>query len=70
MNKGVICRRLGYLLEIYQMADEILLQKLQAKISKKYLLLDPMLIDEGKYNSKWKLRHNVIEDEFKAVIRT
>lgn len=70
IDKGVIYRRLGYLLEIYRIADEMLLQKLQEKISKKYLLLDPTLIDEGEYNSKWKLRLNIIEDEFKTVIRT
>jgi len=70
IDKGVIYRRLGFLLEIYQMANEKLLQKLQEKISKKHLLLDPTLIDEGDYNSKWKLRLNILEDEFKAVIRT
>ena len=70
IDKGIIFRRLGYLLEIYQMADENLLQKLQKKISKKCLLLDPTLIDEGEYNSKWKLRLNIMEDEFRAVIRT
>lgn len=70
IDKGIVYRRLGFLLEVYQMADDNFLQKLQEKISKKHLLLDPTLIDEGNYNSKWKLRLNVTEDELKSVIRT
>jgi predicted transcriptional regulator of viral defense system len=70
IDKGVIYRRLGFILETYQMADDFLLQKLQDKINKKHLLLDPTLIDEGHYNAKWKLRLNILEDELKTVIRT
>ncbi len=70
VNIGVVFRRLGFLLDVYQVAEESLLKKLKNKISKKYLLLDPCLIDEGRYDSRWHLRLNILEEEFKAVIRT
>ena len=48
--------------------DEI--DSLQQKLTASYLLLDPMLPDEGKFTARWRLRLNVTPDEFKAIIET
>ena len=70
LNIGVIYRRLGFLLETYEINAPNEIDMLQRKISKTYQLLDPTLPNEGKYNSKWRLRMNASTEEFLAVIRT
>ena len=70
LGVGAVYRRLGFLLETYEMDCVPEIKWLQSKISKTYLLLDPTLVDEGKYNSRWKLRLNVSKAELLSVVRT
>ena len=70
LDVGVVCQRLGYLLEVYKImcAKEIL--RLQRKMTKTYLLLDPTLPSEGKYDARWRLRLNVSKEELLSILRT
>lgn len=67
INVGSVYKRLGFLLELYGFEN---LEQLREKISGSYSLLDPTLENEGIYNSTWKLRLNVEENELKSIIRT
>lgn len=70
MDTSSVCGRLGFLLETYEIKNEILLDLLKEKINKSYALLDPNLTNEGNYLSKWKLRLNVSAEELKSIVRT
>jgi predicted transcriptional regulator of viral defense system len=70
MDIGAIYRRLGFILETYQIDCPNEIERLQEKLTKKHLLLDPGLLDEGTYQSRWRLRINIPKQEFLAVIRT
>jgi predicted transcriptional regulator of viral defense system len=69
-DSGVVYRRLGYLLEIYKLANDSELMILQKQLTASYQLLDPTQIDEGKYLAKWKIRLNISEAELLAIPRT
>lgn len=70
INKGIIYRRLGFLIELYKLDCPDFINLLQSKITQTYQLLDPGLLNEGKYNARWRLRLNVSEEELKAIVRT
>lgn len=70
LGVGAVYRRLGYLLEVYQMDCPLELERLQQRLTRSYSLLDPTLLHEGVYSSKWKLIINISEDEFQSIIRT
>ena len=67
LEVGAVSRRLGYLLERYGMAGESTLQPLRNKLSATYQRLDPVLPQEGKFLSRWRLRLNVSPEELDAV---
>jgi len=70
LGVGAVIRRLGYLLDLYQMAAPEDLDRLRSSLSATYAVLDPMLPVEGQYISTWRLRMNVAPDELEAVRRT
>jgi len=70
LGVGAVIRRLGYLLDLYQMAAPEDLDRLRSSLSATYAVLDPMLPVEGPYISSWRLRMNVAPDELEAVRRT
>ncbi len=70
LDVGIVYRRLGYLLEVYEIPCAREIVRLQRKVSKPYLLLDPTLPSEGKYSARWRLRLNVSKEELLSVIRT
>jgi predicted transcriptional regulator of viral defense system len=70
IDKGAIYRRLGFLLELYEIECPRAIERLQRKITTGYQLIDPNLLNEGKHNSRWRLRLNVTEQEFLSVVRT
>ncbi len=62
-NIGVT-KRLGYLLELMQKSDQkSFLKYAKSKVNKKYDLLDKESADEGMFNTQWRLRLNVPENE-------
>jgi predicted transcriptional regulator of viral defense system len=70
LDIGAVIRRLGFLMELYQIGPLELLEQLKSKLTATYHLLDPEIPDSGKYQSKWKLKLNVPEDELRSVVGT
>lgn len=67
---GAVIRRLGFLLETFQVASDSQVFSLQQRLTKSYALLDPVLPDEGRYLARWRLRLNMEPDELLALVRT
>ena len=70
LDIGALYRRLGYLLELFEMKETDQLELLRKKLTATYVLLDPMLPTEGKFTARWRLRLNVSPEEIKTIIRT
>ncbi|MDI6892288.1 MAG: type IV toxin-antitoxin system AbiEi family antitoxin [Actinomycetota bacterium] len=71
-GKKVVVKRLGFVLEIYQLGTAETTEQLQdfIKGSKSYALFDPSLPNEGKYLSRWRLKVNIEPEELKSIVRT
>ena len=67
LDVGAVVRRLGYLLELYGMADASVLEPLRSMLTATYQRLDPLLPAEGTYISRWRLQLNVMPEELDAV---
>jgi predicted transcriptional regulator of viral defense system len=67
LDVGSVTRRLGFLMELYQLGSDERLERLKLKLTATYHLLDPDVPAGGRYQSKWKLRLNVSEEELLAV---
>ena len=70
LDVGAVIRRLGFLLETFQIAGPGLLERLREALSPSYSLLDPVLPADGKFLARWRLRINVDPDEIAAAVRT
>ena len=67
LNVGVVIRRLGYLMELYQIGQPSQWEFLQTKLTATYLLLDPDLPNEGQHIVKWRLKLNIPQEELLAI---
>ena len=67
---GAVVRRLGFLLETYEIAAPPDLDRVRAGLTATYVRLDPVLPAEGKHLRRWRLRLNVDPQELRAVVRT
>jgi len=67
LNVGAVSRRLGYLLEHYEMASERELQPLSDQLTATYQRMDPLLPHEGTFISRWRLQLNVNSEELDTV---
>ena len=67
---GAVLRRLGFLLETYQMAGAPDLERLRSRLTATYVRLDPVLPPEGKRLRRWRLQVNVGPQELLAVVGT
>jgi len=67
---GAVVRRLGFLLETYEMAGTPDLNRLMTGLTATYVRLDPVLPAEGKRLRRWRLQLNVDPEELRAVVRT
>lgn len=67
LNIGAVYRRLGYLMDLYQIGDQIHRDYLKTKLTNTYQLFDPDLSREGHHIMKWRLRLNISEDELVAI---
>jgi len=63
-------KRLGFLLETYALGGPETVEALQARLNRRYALLDPTLPDAGPYRARWRLRINLDAEELKAIVRT
>lgn len=70
LNNRAVIKRLGFMLDLFDIAPQEIEAELQAMLTKTFVLLDPSLKQEGRYTSKWRLRINLNPEELKAVIRT
>lgn len=66
-GKGAIIRRLGYLLELYGLANDDELACLRGELTDTYLPLDPLLPKEGSHLRRWRIQLNVTPQELQAV---
>lgn len=67
---GAVVRRLGFLMETYEMAGAPDLGLLRKDLTATYVRLDPVLPPEGKRLRRWRLQLNVDPEELRAVVRT
>jgi predicted transcriptional regulator of viral defense system len=67
---GAVLRRLGFLLETYQMAGQPDLERLRSRLTATYVRLDPVLQAEGRLLRRWRLQLNIDPQELRAVVRT
>jgi predicted transcriptional regulator of viral defense system len=63
-------KRLGFLLELFDLTAQSKLDDLREAIGPSYALLDPYLPDEGKHTSRWKLRINIDPDNLEKAAST
>jgi predicted transcriptional regulator of viral defense system len=70
LQVGSVIRRLGYLLELYNLAPESELQRLRSALTVTYSLLDPVMPKEGSSMASWRLRLNVAPEELEAIRST
>ena len=70
LNVGAVIRRLGYLLELFELADAATLGQLRQPLTATYQRLDPVFPAGGPHLSRWKLQLNVAPEELLAVRST
>jgi predicted transcriptional regulator of viral defense system len=63
-------KRLGYLLELFELAPEPALKSLHNLVGPSYASLDPLLPVEGHYLARWRLRINLDPEVLKNIVTT
>jgi predicted transcriptional regulator of viral defense system len=69
-SSGALRRRLGFLLELYEMASSNQLELLRSKLTSTYDRLDPTLPKSGSFRARWRLQLNIDIDELEAIPHT
>jgi len=69
-NVGAVMRRIGFLMEVYDLGTTADRERLRGHVTGSYSLLDPVMPPQGKHSTRWHLRLNVDPEEFRAVIGT
>lgn len=67
LDVGAVIRRLGYLLEYYDLADPAALERLRARLTPTYQRLDPLFPNEGRMVARWRIRLNIEPDELDLI---
>ena len=67
LDIGAVQRRLGYLLELYGLADAATLVPLQERLTSGYQRLDPIFPAEGRRTARWRLQLNIDPQELDTV---
>lgn len=70
IDVGAVVRRLGFLLETFEVPAVTEVERLRATLTSTYALLDPLMPAEGPYQARWRLRVNIAPDELHALVRT
>jgi predicted transcriptional regulator of viral defense system len=65
---GAVVRRLGFLLEAFEVSVPDDIARLRAQLTASYALLDPLLPPAGPYQARWRVRVNVSSDELRAAV--
>ena len=69
MDVGAVIRRLGYIMELYEIGSVESRDRLRDRLTNTYVKLDPLLPAEGKFLRKWRLHLNVSPDELLSTVR-
>jgi len=69
-NRKSVVKRLGFLLDIYGIANKEVLTELKKLLSPSYAKLDSTLEDTGRFLSSWKLRINISQNELLDITKT
>jgi len=67
---GTVIRRLGYLVELFEINASKEIDLLRKQLTASYQLLDPELKPSGKFLARWRLRLNVPKEELLAIGKT
>lgn len=67
LGVGAVCRRLGYLLELYAIGGENERARLRKSLTAAYTPLDPMLPKEGPHLQRWRLQLNITLQELETI---
>jgi predicted transcriptional regulator of viral defense system len=67
IDVGAVIRRLGYLMELYQIGSQIHWDFLKTKLTATYQVLDPELPASGPFLAKWRLNLNIPEEELLTI---
>jgi predicted transcriptional regulator of viral defense system len=67
---GAVIRRLGFLMELWEMEAPEQIARLRQGLTETYVSLDPGLPPDGQFQRRWRLRLNVTAGELRAVVRT
>jgi len=70
IGNGATVRRLGFLLELYDLANTEQIMRLRRLLTMTTQRLDPTFPAEGKISTRWRLRLNVTTEELQAVIKS
>jgi predicted transcriptional regulator of viral defense system len=70
LGRKSVAKRLGFLLETFELGTPKLGEELRGLVSESYTLVDPTLPDEGRHLRKWRVRVNLSPDELKAAVTT
>lgn len=67
---GAVIRRLGYIMELYEIGSQADRKILLHQLTDTYVRLDPVLPAEGTFIRRWRLQLNLSPDELLSVVRT
>jgi predicted transcriptional regulator of viral defense system len=70
MRNSSVTKRLGFILETFDLTEGSFLKSLMEKVKKGYSRLDPSAPAQGRYVARWNLQSNVDEDYLKTWGRT
>ena len=70
MNIGAVIRRLGYLMELFEIGSPKSRKPLRKRLTDTVVRLDPLLPAGGKYLNCWRLQLNVTPEELLAKARS
>lgn len=70
LGVGAVVRRLGFLLETFEIDAPAEIERLHTALTATYAPLDPLMPAEGPWNARWRVRVNVEPDELRALVRT
>ncbi len=70
LHIGAVSRRVGYLLELFGLAQEQQLELFRKSLTAAYVPLDPLLPREGPHLARWRLQINILPAELQAVRST
>ena len=68
-NSQAVVKRLGYLLELFEI-ETVIIEELQKLKTASYIVLDTELPKTGKRNSRWSIQQNLDTETIKSAMFT